>query len=86
MFSDNGPQFDSDGFRIFARDWEFNHVTSSPGHLQSNGMAESVVKTVKKLIKKANKDGTDPWFAILDHRNMPSEGMKSSLAQRLISS
>jgi len=49
-------------------------------------MAESVVKTVKKLIKKANKDGTDPWFAILDHRNMPSEGMKSSLAQRLISS
>ena len=83
--SDNGPQFDSDGFRRFARDWEFNHVTSSPGHSQSNGMAESAVKTAKKRIKKANKDGRDPWLAILDHRNTPSEGMKSSPAQRLMS-
>ena len=57
-------------------------VTSSPGHSQSNGMAESAVKTAKKLIKKANKDGTDPWFAILDHRNMPSDGMRSSPTQR----
>ena len=85
VFSDNGPQFDSDEFRRFARDWEFNHLTSSPGHSQSNGMAESAVKTVKRLIKKANKDGTDPWLAILDHRNTPSEGMKSSPAQRLMS-
>ena len=85
VFSDNGRQFDSDEFRRFARDWEFNHVTSSPGHSQSNGMAESAVKTVKKLIQKANKDGTDPWLAILDHRNAPSEGMKSCPAQRLMS-
>ena len=85
VFSDNGPQFDSDEFRRFARDWEFNHLTSSPGHSQSNGMAESAVKTVKRLIKKANKDGTDPWLAILDHRNTPTEGMKSSPAQRLMS-
>ena len=85
VFSDNGPQFDSDEFRRFARDWEFNHVTSSPGHSQSNSMAESAVTSVKKLIKKANKDGTDPWLAILDHRNTPSEGMKSSPAQGLMS-
>ena len=35
--SENDPQFDSDGFRRFARDWQFDHVTSSPGHSQSTG-------------------------------------------------
>ena len=85
VFSDNGPQFDSDEFRRFAREWEFSHVTSSPGYAQSNGMVESAVKTVKRLIKKANEDNTDPWLAILDHRNTPTEGMNSSPAQRLLS-
>ena len=85
VFSDNGPLFDSHEFRRFAREWEFDHATSSPGHSQFNGMAESAVKTAKKLIKRANKDGTDPWLAILDYRNTPSEGMKSSPAQRLMS-
>ena len=27
--SDNGPQCDSAGFTKFAKDWEFEHVTSS---------------------------------------------------------
>lgn len=46
-------------------------------------MAKSAVNTAKKLIKKANKGRTDPWLVILDHRNTPSEGMKSSPAQQL---
>ena len=50
-----------------------------------NVMAESAVKTVKRVIKKANKDGTHPWLAILDYRNTPPEGMNSSPAQRLLS-
>ena len=85
VVSDNGPQFDSDEFRIFAREWEFDHATSSPGHAQSNGLAESAVKTVKRLIRKAHEDGKDPWLALLDHRNTPTEGMRSSPAQRLMS-
>lgn len=85
VFSDNGPQFDSEEFRRFSHSWEFHHVTSSPGHAQSNGMVESAIKTAKRLIKKATKDKTDPWLAILDHRNTPSEGMQSSRAQRLMS-
>ena len=48
-------------------------------------MAKNAVKPAKKLIKKANKDGTDPWLEILDHRNTPSKGTKSSPAQGLIS-
>ena len=85
VFSDNGPQFDSDDFRSFTREWEFSRVSSRPGYAQSNGMVESAVKTVKSLIKKANEDNTDPWLAILDHRNTPTEGMNSSPAQRLLS-
>ena len=85
VVSDNGPQFDSDEFRRFAREWEFDHATSSPGHSKSNGLAESAVKTVKRLIRKAHEDGKDPWLVLLDHRNMPTEGMRSSPAQRLMS-
>ena len=80
--TDNGPQFDSQEFRKFAEEWEFDHVTSSPGYAQSNGMAESAVK---KPNRKAKKAETDPWLAILDHRNMPTEGMTTSPAQRLMS-
>lgn len=44
LVSDNGPQFSSDKFAKFARDWEFMHVTSSPYHSRANGKAEAVVK------------------------------------------
>ena len=35
--SDNGPQFDSAEFAKFAKEWKFEHVTSSPRYAQSNG-------------------------------------------------
>ena len=85
VVSDNGPQFDSDEFRRFACEWEFERVTSSPGHAQSNGLAESAVKTVKRLIRKAHEDGKDPWLALLNQRNTPTEGMRNSPVQRLMS-
>lgn len=85
VMSDNGPQFAGHEFKQFAEEWEFEHITSSPGHAQSNGMAESAVKTAKSLLKKAQKAKTDPWLAVLDHRNTPSVGMTSSPAQRLMS-
>ena len=34
VISDNGPQFHSTSFRNFARQWDFEHLTSSPGHSQ----------------------------------------------------
>ena len=75
MVTDNGPQLASREFREFAQEWEFEHVTSSPYHSQSNGKAESAVKIAKKLVKKSKRSNTDIWKAILDWRNTPTEGM-----------
>ena len=36
-------------------------------------------------MRKAHEDGRDPWLALLDHRNTPTERMSSSPAQRLMS-
>ena len=44
LVSNNGPQFVSRHFAEFAREGEFQHVTSSPYRPQSNGKAESAVK------------------------------------------
>ena len=35
-------------------------------------------------MKKALQAGTDPWLAILEFRNTPTEGLKTSPAQRLM--
>ena len=84
MVSDNGPQFRSDNFKKFAEKWDFDVQPSSPGHQQANGLAESAVKTAKKLLRKAKLDGQDPFLALLAHRNTPSESMGTSPAQRLL--
>ena len=45
--------------------------------------AEAAVKVVKQLIRKAVESNSDPYLALLDHRNTPSEKCQSSPAQRL---
>lgn len=85
VISDNGPQYTSQEFRKFSELWGFQHMTSSPGYPQSNGKAESAVKTAKQLLLKAKAAGQDPYLSILDHRNTPSQGMTTSPAQRLLS-
>ena len=61
------------------------HITSSPTYAQSNGKAENTVKQAKLLILKAQESKTDPYLALLQLRNIPSESMKTSPAQRLFS-
>ena len=57
VFSDNGPQYSSQEFERFSQLWGFQHQTSSPGYPQSNGKAESAVKTAKRLMMKAKAAG-----------------------------
>ncbi|KAI0233656.1 hypothetical protein LSAT2_016131 [Lamellibrachia satsuma] len=79
---DNGSQFASAEFASFAKTWCFQHVTSSPHYAQSNGKAENVVKTVKRLFTKCKKDEMSEFLALFDWRNTQSEGMGSSPSQR----
>ena len=44
LITDNGPQFSSDTFKQFAKDYCFQHCTASPHYPQSNGMVEKVVQ------------------------------------------
>lgn len=83
--SDQGTQIDCQEFRKFASDWEFEHCTSSPYFAQSNGKAESAVKQAKKIVKRTTLDKSDLFMAILDWRNTPTQNMRSSPVQRLMS-
>ena len=84
VISNNGPQFTSSEFAQFGREWGFEHRTSSPGHQQANGQAESAVKTSKTILRKKKKSKSDPYLAILAARNTPTEYMDSSSVQRLL--
>ena len=85
VVSDNGPQFSCNEFTTFACTWEFQHCTISPGNSKANGKVESAVKTAKRLLRKALQADTDPYLAILDYRNTPTQGIGSGPAQRLMS-
>ncbi|KAK7108980.1 hypothetical protein V1264_013102 [Littorina saxatilis] len=71
LISDNGPQFSSDAFVTFAREWAFDHITSSPRYPRSNGMSERHVQTVKDALQKASQARTDPDLALLCLRTTP---------------
>lgn len=71
IFSDGALYFDSELFRNFASEWGFTHVMSSPHYPKSNGLAESAVKTIKKIFIKATDANEDPYLALLQHRNNP---------------
>ncbi|XP_061168990.1 uncharacterized protein K02A2.6-like [Saccostrea echinata] len=82
--SDNGPQFVSEEFAKFAQLWEFQHVTSSPHYPQSNGKAEQAVKVAKQILKKAKHAKSDPYLALLDFRNTPTQHVGTSPVMRLM--
>ena len=78
LVSDNGPQYTSSEFAAFSLQWDFEHCTSSPGHSQANGKAESVVKTAKTILRKTAMSGGDFSMALLDLRNTSTAGMSTS--------
>ena len=77
MVSDNGPQFSSNEFSQFAKDWQFQHITSSPHFPSSNGLAESAVKSVKYMIMKCIDSDDDIYKALLAYRTTPLSYGKS---------
>jgi len=65
--ADNGPQYSSEAYAAFTRQFQFEHVTSSPRYPQSNREAERAVQMVKNLLKKE----ADLHFALLSYRSTP---------------
>ena len=79
VVSDNGPQFQCREFHGFAREYDFQHRTSSPGFPQANGAAQSAVKVAKKLFQQA-----DPDLALLNYRATPHSSTGVSPAAALM--
>ena len=63
----NDPQFSSEAYSAFARQFQVESVTSSPHYPQSNGKAEHAVQTVKNLMKKDE----DACLDLLSFRSTP---------------
>ena len=86
VVSDVGLQCVFEEFKRFAREWDFEHVTSSPHHQNANGKAEAAVKMAKRTMRKCKKGNGDIYIykAFLELCNTPSQGVKISPAQRLL--
>ena len=80
VISDNGPQYTSDAYEEFSKEYQFQHETSSPYFPQSNGEAERAVKIIKEMLKKND----DPYLAILAYRTTPIQGGQYSPAELLM--
>ncbi|XP_067930779.1 uncharacterized protein [Watersipora subatra] len=53
LVSDNGSYFTSYEFKCFIEDNDVKHITSSPYHSRSNGLAERMNQTIKNSLRKA---------------------------------
>ena len=57
----------SSEFSEFAKTWDFKHITSRPYYPRSNGLAERMVQTVKRVLHKT----TDFYKSLLLLRTTP---------------
>ncbi|XP_062542526.1 uncharacterized protein K02A2.6-like [Armigeres subalbatus] len=82
--TDNGPQYASEAFRQFSRQWGFEHQTSSPHFPRANGLAERSVQVAKSMLKKCSDDQSDIRLALLHMRNTPRSSLIPSPNERLM--
>lgn len=84
LISDNGPPFNSAEFKEFCKEWDVQHVFSSPHFPRSNVMVERVNGTLKKIFYKSLQAKQDLYIALLQYRNTCIDGLASP-AQLLMS-
>ena len=86
LTTDNGPQFKSEEFARFCKEWGIRHDKSSPYHHISNGYGEAAVNSAKSMVKKIcpgrSINCQEFWHALLEYRNTPKKDGLSP-AQRL---
>ena len=59
LVSDNGPWYTGDQFKMIMSHLGIMHITISPHHHQSNGLAAGYVKIIKNLMSKAKETGQE---------------------------
>ena len=65
LHSDNGPQYVSAQFADLCISWDIAYETSSLHYPQSNGFAETCIRSVKHTLQQAKYSGADPQLALL---------------------
>ncbi|XP_038063231.1 uncharacterized protein K02A2.6-like [Patiria miniata] len=78
VVSDNGPQFLGE-FQQFAREFGFNHITTSPHYPQANGQAEKAVHVAKSILRQP-----DPIRALMTYRATPLPSLGVSPASLMM--
>ena len=71
IVTDNGPCYSSEYFKEMMKDMGIHHITTSPHHHQSNGLAEGYVRIIKSLLQKAKETGDDPHALIFIYHSTP---------------
>ena len=72
-------------FHTFAKCWGIQLETSSPEFPQSNGESERYVQLIKKMLKKADEEGTDIYLPLPEYRSTQLTGTLYSPTQILMS-
>ena len=68
---DNGPEYTGKDYKLFAKQWDFKHYSSSPHYPKSNGQIKRMIQKMKKTLKKAFKFNDDPYLALLALQTSP---------------
>ena len=71
LVSDNGPCYTSEVFTNLMREYNVNHITSSPHYPQSNGLADKYVQLVKNMFYKTKEEGKDLFKCLMVYHNTP---------------
>ena len=71
LVSDNGPCYRGDQFKKTMSHLGIMHITKSPHHHQSKGLAEGYVKIINNLLSKAKETGQDYHEVISVYRSTP---------------
>ena len=68
-YSDNDPQYSTEEFKKFVKEWNLEHKTSSLEFAQSNCMVDHYIQTVKKILWKAGSDSKNQYLVLLEYKN-----------------
>ena len=71
IVTDNGPCYNSEYFKEMMKKMGIHHITISPHHHQSNGLAEGYMRIIKSLLQKAKETGDDSHAVTLIYHSTP---------------